>query len=79
MYASVKLRKGDYFTVDSWVGGSDRSYTRDVLLVECVDGDLIHCSDVRTRSKSPLILRGSQVNLRVVSKEFAESIISKIG
>ena len=78
MEAKIQLKEGDYVTVDSWVNSTDRSYTTDVLLVECIDDDLIHCSDIRSRSKFPIILRAERVNLRIVSNEFAESIINRM-
>ena len=78
MEAKIQLKAGDYVAVDSWVNSTDKSYSTDVLLVECIDGNLIHCSDIRSRSRFPIILRAERVNLLFVSKEFAESIINRL-
>ena len=36
------VQPGDYVTVEEWIGSDDRSYTRDVLKVLAVDGNLLH-------------------------------------
>ena len=65
-------RLGDYVTVAEWVGSTDKSYTRDVLQIVCIDKDLIHCQFI-TRNDF-IILSTKQVQLREVSCCFAKSI-----
>ena len=72
---SYDPKVGDYVTVVKWIGSTDKSYTRDVLQILCINSDLIHCQFI-TRNDF-IILSTKQVELRGVAEEFVQSIIGK--
>lgn len=73
---NINLLPGDYITVVKWLYINDRSYIGQIFQILAIESNLIQV-ERQDSLKDLLLFNSEELELRRVSKDFAEKVINK--